>query len=161
MKKQEGFTLIEVLIYLGLFAFLISGMLMSVYIILEGGHRSQSNATLQQEGDFVISKFNRALNEGKTLTVTGSELDVEMWSGPDLVFDMDSGNITLDSGSGALSLNNTNTEVSDLIFTHQGEGTSQEILTVKFTLTTRTEDGKVVSENFETTKYLKGDVTTL
>jgi len=162
MKKQQGFTLIEVLIYLGLFAVLISGMLVSVLVIVEGGHRSQAKVTLQQEGDFVMSKFNQALNEAKTLTVTGTELDIEMWSGPNSVFDINSGNITLDSGSGTpVDLNNTNTQVSNINYVHIGAGTSQEILTVSFTLTTRTEDGKVISQDLETTKYLKGDVTTL
>jgi prepilin-type N-terminal cleavage/methylation domain-containing protein len=159
MRKQQGFTLIEVLIYLGLFAVLMSGMLFSVLLIVEGGHRSQAKVTLQQEGDFIMSKLNQALNEAKTLTVTGTELDVEMWTGPNLVFDTSSGNLTLDSGGGALPLNNTNTQVSGLNFTHQGAGTSQEILTATLTLNTRTEDGKVVSEDFETTKYLKGDTS--
>jgi type II secretory pathway pseudopilin PulG len=64
--KEEGFTIIELLIYLGLFSVIIGGALVGAYQIVESSGRNQSKIVLEQEANFMLKKTEWILN-GSTL----------------------------------------------------------------------------------------------
>src|SRR3990167_4074727 len=59
MKK--GFTLIEVIIYIALFSLLMGSAFVVVYQLIEGSDKLSVKNTTQEEGNFVMRKFNWAL----------------------------------------------------------------------------------------------------
>lgn len=68
-QTQAGFTLLESIIYIGLFTLIIGGAVISTYYIFDSNSRLQGKVYSQQEGNFVLSKFNWALSGSSTATV--------------------------------------------------------------------------------------------
>ena len=60
--RRAGFTLIETVVYLGLFAILFSGGIAADYNVLETSGKNQSKAMIQEEGDFLIAKMKISKN---------------------------------------------------------------------------------------------------
>ena len=81
MKTNTGFTLIETLIYIGLFALIISGVLASVFMILGNNARLQAKAMIQEEGSFLIGKVDWALSGIESASVSnGNTLQVSKYN---------------------------------------------------------------------------------
>ena len=84
--SSRGFTLIETIIYIALFAVLMSGAMMGAYNLLEGGGRNKTAIGIQEEGTFMNRKVNWALTgasavsasaDGTTLTITRPDLGAQ------------------------------------------------------------------------------------
>lgn len=61
-KKGAGFTLIEAMIYIALFTFVIGGGILSAYQIFEGSARIQALAEEETEINFIVRKLDWALS---------------------------------------------------------------------------------------------------
>ncbi len=75
MKKNTGFTLIEVIIYIGLFSLLLGTAFVACFQLIDGSGKLSTKNTTQEEGNFVMKKFNWALtsiNLGSAPIITGS-----------------------------------------------------------------------------------------
>jgi prepilin-type N-terminal cleavage/methylation domain-containing protein len=69
---QRGFTLLEVVIYLALFTVLMTGVLRTVYEIMETTHEADVSLQIQNDGNFVLQKMAWALNDVKIINVIGT-----------------------------------------------------------------------------------------
>lgn len=163
-KQIRGFTLIETVVYIGLFAILIGGAVVAVYSIVEGNGRNQSKSLLQQEGDFLIAKINWAMAGAQAITAppvgnVGTGLSVNKWTTAlnPVVVALTGDNMTLSrAGSTPVVLNNPDITVSDVRFTHTYEGGSNpESVTATFTLSSLTPNGMSISGSFSTTNYIR------
>lgn len=67
--KNKGFTLLETIIYLGLFSVLMSGALVAVYTLLQSGTQNLNAISIQAEGTFINRKLSWALSGATTVTV--------------------------------------------------------------------------------------------
>lgn len=158
MKKQQGFTLIEVIIYLALFTILMGGTITTAYSVFDSSDRDQARTIAQEEGDFLIAKINWALSGTKNINISSStELFVEKRdaSGTATTTIYLSGtDFYLSRGSNPpVLLNNSNVEVSNLVFARSGS--IPERVQATFKVSARTLNGMVVSQNFFTVKYLR------
>ncbi len=166
--KKNAFTLIEVLVYLGIFAILMGGILTSAFSVFESSNRDQTKIMIQGEGDFLVAKINWALSGAQTITSpleggsasilslskgdpSGTPITVDIsLSGTDL-------NIS-EGGNPPATLNNSNVEispnikVSPEIFTYSSDPKNVQ---ANFTVSAKTPNGMTVSEDFFTTKYLR------
>lgn len=73
MKK--GFTLIEVIIYIGLFSLLLGTAFVSVYQLIDSSAKLSVKSTTEEEGSFAMRKLNWALSSidlSTTPTISGS-----------------------------------------------------------------------------------------
>ncbi len=61
MNHNKGFTLIETVIYIGLFTILMGTGFIAVYNLIEGSNRLNTRAVTAEEGNFVLRKINWAL----------------------------------------------------------------------------------------------------
>jgi len=163
-SKNQGLTLIEMIIYIGLYSILISGVLVSVYAIKESGNRNQSKAFVIEEGVFILSKISWALSGATHVSVPNSQkLIISKNNLPQnenpLAFAILNDQITLSRGNKTpQTLHDTNLRVLNFIFTqtkNSGDGINLEKITVSFTLSTLTKDGHPYSQNFSTSKYLR------
>ena len=119
--KKRGFTLIEVIMYTGLFSILMGGSVVAAYQLMQGGARNQLLAETQEEGTFINRKINWALTGasavsvagGNTLTITRPDLGAQS----PLVVAGVGGTVTLmRSGSAAEVLNSAALTVQNVSF---------------------------------------------
>jgi prepilin-type N-terminal cleavage/methylation domain-containing protein len=66
--KQNGFTLIETIIYIALFSIIFVGIFASVFPIFKSAERLTKNIAIEGESAFILSKINYAINN----TITGT-----------------------------------------------------------------------------------------
>lgn len=74
-KHNKGFTLIEVIIYIALFSLLMGSAFVTAYQLIDGSGKLSAKNTVQEEGNFVMRKFNWALtgiNPSSTPVISGS-----------------------------------------------------------------------------------------
>lgn len=72
---NRGFTLIEVMLYIGLFTLLIGSVFVTAYQIIEGTNKINIKTTTQEEGNFVMRKIDwllTGLDSANILSINGS-----------------------------------------------------------------------------------------
>jgi hypothetical protein len=120
IKSGAGFTLIEVLMYIGFFTLLVGTLLGVAYQTIASTEQINKKIVLQQESDFISRKIDWALT-GASAVSTGplpSDISITRYSVPTLVVFSQNGNFTeINSGMGRMDLNSANTIVSNLVFT--------------------------------------------
>jgi len=171
---REGFTLIEALIYLALFSLIMGGTLAAAYNLAQADGQSSTEAMLQNEGDFVLAKIAWA-ESGVTSIVApalgqaGAALSVNKIVSFDssgnpvtipLVFSLDQSGTVLqvaENGASPEPLTNANVTVSNLSFYYaldSGIGGSIQSIGTRFTLSARTPQGRLLSQDFAATSTL-------
>lgn len=122
--SNRGFTLLETLIYIALFGLLMSGAIVGVYNLLEGGARTTDAAAIQEEGTFLSRKISWALSGasavaigggGSTLSITRPDLGVQS---PLLIAGASNAVTISRGGSVAVQLTNDRFAVTALTFVH-------------------------------------------
>lgn len=167
LEMNKGFTLTETIIYVALFALIITGTLSSVYGILEANVRNQNKVMVQEEGAFILGKIDWALTgissvgvdlAGKILTVTKSNPSFN----PLVISIDDDGNVFIErAGGGSKRLNNSNISVSCApagCFERtlaSGDGINPESISADIIVNSRSSDGTPYSQHFSTIKYLR------
>src|SRR4051794_9129495 len=111
--RQRGFTLIETLIYLALFALIITGIVSAAYMLFETGDRNQAKSMLQDEKDFLSARIDYALVGTKVASVAGTSLTAVKYDASSVTIAQSSGGITIAGNR----MNNTDTTISDTQFT--------------------------------------------
>ena len=155
LRKQSGFTLIETLIYLGLFGLLIGGGVLAAFNIIEGTNRNQAQIMLTEEGNFLLAKINWSLSSAATITVpTPDHLLVTAVGGATTEYQLSSSDMSLTTSATSYTLSNSNVKVSNLVFDHQATSGSESVKS-SFTLSSNTSDGKLVSQDFSSSKFIR------
>lgn len=159
--KKSGFTLIETLLYIALFAIVIGGGMVATYQIIQATDANRNQIILQEEANFIFRKIEWALtgatgicsSSGSSLTVTKIIPVSCLITANLLVFDLNGSNIRLTRGNALpTTLNSSNILSSNLAFTVSG-GIPNGV-TTKFTLIT-VQNGRAASQDFSFTKYLR------
>jgi type II secretory pathway pseudopilin PulG len=170
---SKGFTLIETIIYLALFAILIDGAVVAAFNLFENAGRELTHTMLQEEGNFLIAKINWAVSGAQSVNQPGgygSLLSVNKVTGLNgsgqpivtaVTISLPSapGDVLIQDGVvGPYALNNSNISVAKLGFLHtlaSGNGIDPESVAASTTLTARTPNGAILSEDFSTVVYLR------
>jgi Tfp pilus assembly protein PilE len=165
LEKSGGFTLIEVVIYLALFAMLFGGAVLAAYNVIEGSGRNQTRAQLQEEGQFLLAKISWVLSGAQavnspTANAQSSILSLVKYGGSSFTVSASGSNVQLQNSTGTYILNSSSVALlpGSLKFAHDidiGNGTNPERVKTDFTLTTRTPGGAVISQDFSTLSYLR------
>jgi len=64
--QKKGFTLIETIIYIGLFGIMCTGIFASMYPLFTSAQRLTTNILIDSETTFILSKIEYALSNGIT-----------------------------------------------------------------------------------------------
>lgn len=149
-----GFTLIETIIYMALFALVMGGFLVGIYQVAEAHRQAQGKVYTQEEGNFLLHKVDWALTGASVIHVpavndSGDVLRVEN-NGVVFEFRLESGHVQLSRNGVAFSdLNGDSVTISGLAFSHadpDGAGGKPARVIASFLA-----DGQY----FETVKYLR------
>ncbi len=70
-ERQSGFTLIETILYIALFAIIMGAVLMATYRMIESTDKAQVKSLVQNEAQFAIRKYNWLLT-GATIDPTST-----------------------------------------------------------------------------------------
>lgn len=143
-RYEDGFTLLEAIIYIGLFSALFTGVLMSVYPLFTGAARLTEHIATQSDIAFILVKIEQTLSDSittpsSTILVpppgqSAETLVIQSTTGTTFTFATDNApagctpprlcaTLTLRTDSGpALPLNSTRVLISDFIVTHTEQG---------------------------------------
>jgi type II secretory pathway pseudopilin PulG len=159
--RQFGFTLVELLLYLGLvsiFLVLMSGIFFST---LEVETRTYNMTDITTDGQFIINRLNydvmRATeivlptDPGDTATVLQLLID-----GENYIFDVDNGILEVTNSNGTFALNSNDIQVTNISFTRLGNLSGRNSIDINLELTTVAEETSGPrSEIFNTTISLR------
>ncbi len=148
-KNRAGFTLIESLIYIALFAIVIGGGMIATYQIIESSAALTNHSVLQEEANFLFRKVSWVVtgatsmsNSSSSLTVTKSINGIPT----SFTFNYASPNLKLQG----ITLNSSSISIPNLTFQKTSLGNG---IVVNFTLTT-VQNGRNISQDFSYTKYI-------
>lgn len=140
---QKGFTLIEVIIYIALFAFIIGTGVSAAYYIIESSAKGEAKTDTIAEGEFLMRKIDWALTGANDVDATTQTIT----KGGSIVFDTDSSRVRITISGNREYLTSENVEVTDLQFVSiPASPPRPEGVTINSTI-----DGR----HFEITKYLR------
>lgn len=159
MTPRRGATLIETLLYFGLFAILAGGGLAAAYGVIVTAARSSERATVAAEGDFLSAKIGWMLSDLEAVDVTtpihdaSDTLEVKRSGiairleprGTDAMFSRDSG--------APEPLNGNGVRISDLRFARSDGRDGLDAITASFTLSASS-SGPVITQTYVLTSYL-------
>jgi type II secretory pathway pseudopilin PulG len=162
-----GFTLIETIIYIGVFSFIITSCFISLYSLIQSSNKNQTVAMVQEEGNFLIGKIDYILSQTKNINSplsAGNILSVDT-NNPTInpiIIEINDHNMTIKKGpNGPLILNNSNILISCPLngcFNHIDSNEiefSPESIEANIIINTKTLDGLPYTQSFETIKYLR------
>ncbi len=156
-QNREGFTLIEVLIYISLFSLVAGGLLLTTYVVIENSGRIENKVIVSEEGSFLVRKFDWALTGASSITTSSvfSEIKLEVTKPTGespVVFSLGSEEILMKRGGGeTVPLSSAGVSVTSLIFTRiPPAGGKPAAARIEFTL-----KSGGYGETFSFTKYLK------
>lgn len=160
-KTNRGFTLIEVIIYVLLFALLVGGTASAAYNIIRFNNINHVRNIMCEEGNFITAKISWVLSGIKSVDfpvsgTPGSFLSVAKSNEDSGVIkvEMIDNNIIITRNETSQILNSNNVSVRGLVFTYQ-KNSSYQSVNFEFVLDAVLDSGVTISDSFGTTKYLR------
>ncbi len=159
MKKLKGFTLVELIMSIGILSILIGVMTTLFGQIIDTSLDSRATSGIDQDGKFIIARLAYDMQRASDIitppipgSTTSNSLTIKVNS-IDYTYDSDGGgNMRLTNNNGANILNSNTTQVSDLTFQRLGIGDTTDTVQVKFRLTSRIkETSGTETKSFQTT----------
>lgn len=165
LRTRYGFTLIELVIYVGIFAIIISFVIGIVGGLGGSANANRGRVTVNTESDLVMGKIKWAMAGARAITSpaassTSGTLSVLKYDPADnpIVIQIASGTITLSRAGGpAVPLTSGNARADDLRFTHNPEtSNAPESVSVALAISASSSDPAVrASTMLQTTLYLR------
>ena len=163
---SRGFTLIEIVIYMGLFGLLMGGAVVAANDVFESSGRGGVRAVLGEEGDFILSKINWALRDAARViephalvgcSASSSALIIETQDTRLTIDEVEGSVQVLDGISSSRTINAPDTKVSNLSFLYCAgrDALEWERVEAQFDLTSLGTVGLPVTQSFRRVFYLR------
>ena len=139
MKKANGTTMVELLLYMGIFSMLLIIFLQIFSMTLDSQTESKSTSSIAQDSKFIISRLSYDLSLAQTINSPnlgswGSTLQFTKNS-VTYTYTLTNGNLTLTDNIETDRLNSLNTTVSNTSFKRLGNSNGKNNIQAQFTLT--------------------------
>ncbi|PIP74480.1 MAG: hypothetical protein CO135_01035 [Candidatus Levybacteria bacterium CG_4_9_14_3_um_filter_35_16] len=156
---EKGFTLIEIIIYMGIFSILIVAMLQLLTAVFDVQLESQSTASVSQDGRFILNKLTNDIKKAKIITspnIGNQGQSLVISDGTTIyTYNLLSENLTLTNSTTGTTdqLNSVDTTVSNLNILRLADTSGQNnTLTVSFIINSKVlRRNGVNTENFRIT----------
>lgn len=149
--KQKGFSLVEMLVYMGLFAILLIPLLQLFGSVIDVKLESEATSADAQDGLYILTRLSNDIHQSSsvlipTLGSTGPTLHITGSS--DNTYQLNGGNLELNGQQ----LNSEGTSVSNLSFKTVGQSGGKLQVQMSFRLTSKAlRRGIAQVEDFTTT----------
>jgi len=161
-NKNSGFTLIEMLLYIGIFSILIIVLFQLLTSIFDVQLESQSTASVAEDGRFLLNRFAYDIGKANSISFpdsVGSQSSTLGFIVGSTTYTYTLSNVMLTNSALGISnqLNSVNTTVSDINFLRLADiNNKNDTVSFSFTLTSKAikRSGAVV-ENFKTAKGIR------
>lgn len=149
ITKQKGFTITELVLYMGLLIVLITILSQVFASILDVQIESRSTSSVELDGKYIISKLIRDMQTMQINPPVNDNIITPPAPGQtsatlnftvnsiNYIYSLNNGNLQLINDKGTNNLNSINTTMSGLQFTRIGAGTGTDTIRVNFTLTSK------------------------
>lgn len=160
-NSRKGFTLVELLIFMGILTILLTILTQVFTMILDAQLESQANSSVDQDGKYIINRLTYDLNNAQDINTPAAPGQQEgtlqlAIGGINYVYSLNNGNIQLSDGNTIENLNSFNTNVSGLNFLRLGNTGGKNSIKITFTLTSKTiKNSGQEQETFSTTLGLR------
>lgn len=145
---SSGFTLIELVIYIGVLSILLGAMTSIFTTIIDIQKESTATSSVDQDGRYILAKLLHDFQANTPVVITTpASLGVASNSlvltlnnaSPSATYSVNgSNNLILTDGNGSNQLNSSDTSVASFSATRIGTGGSSDTVQVNFTVTSRT-----------------------
>jgi type II secretory pathway pseudopilin PulG len=148
MKKkninQKGFSLVELLIYMGVLAVLIGVMSTLLGNIFDVQLDSSSSSSVDQDSRFIQGRMMYDMQRASSITLPAAGAPGPMLqiivNSVNYTYSLNGTNLQLNDGTTTSQLNSTDTSISGLSFQHLGSGTSNDTVRVNYTVTSKVQE---------------------
>mgnify|MGYP001616708396 FL=1 len=164
--KRKSFTLVELLIYMGLFTILLIVLTDIFSGIFDIRRESESLTSVELDGNYVTAKLLYDIPQAQSFSTPSTE-GVQTTSlimtinGEIHTYALNSGDLQLTNNSGTFQLNSEGTTISNLTFQKIGPGPGKDTLVINYDVTS-TPTRKRVREvkNYPTASKLRCETLT-
>ncbi len=123
---EEGFTLIETIIYIALFSIMIGGIFVSIFQIMQNTYQLEGNNVLDQEMTFTVQKIDWLLDDLKIISIPSSgsstNFSAQNITNENISLVIEDGRIKACKGGTCEFITSINVTADSLTFTHLDEG---------------------------------------
>ena len=158
IPKNLGFSLLELVISMGILMVLISVLLSLFGQILDVQTASKSTSVVDKNGRYILARLTHDMQSATkivTPATPGTQTDTLQITvnSVDYIYSLDSnGNLLLTANSVSTQLNSVSSTISNLSFTRIGSGDGTDVVRVGFRITSSSQQGKGAEQkNFQTT----------
>jgi hypothetical protein len=113
--KKDGLTLIETIIYVALFGFILTGVVVSIYPIFSGADKTSRDVSREIESLFVLQKISWTISSASSVSVAESNNELNVTT-PDGNFIFRENNRAIEiknAGGGFEPLNSSRVRITD------------------------------------------------
>lgn len=159
MHNQKGFTLIELILYMAIVAFILGSLVTFAWNIIGTQAKSATEQEVFSSARYVSERIKYEIRDASginSVTPTSISLANSVVSKNPTVIDLSGGKVRIKYGaSGVVNLNSTDTNVSSLVFTNYTSG-DNKTKNIQFTFTLQSNYSTSRQEYIETTS-IRGD----
>lgn len=141
-QQHRGFSLLELILYVGLFSFLILTIMMFLGLLLTARIKQQTITDVEQQGSRIIRQMTQTIRNADTITApaagtsaTSLSLDVYTASLDPTVFSLSGNTLMLTEGSAAaISLNSSRVSITNLSIVNASRPGTPGLVRIQFTI---------------------------
>lgn len=144
-KFQAGFSLIELLLYMGIISILITLLTTVFFSILDSQQETEATSAADQNGRYVISRFIYDISRAQSIGIPSADggqsnsLQISINS-INYTYSLDSdGNLQIANTNGTDNLNGYDATVSGLSFQRLTSNDGKKSIKLSFTITSKTQ----------------------
>lgn len=136
--NQKGFTLVEMLMYMGIFIIFLTVLLQLFGTVLSTQLESQTTSSVSEDAKYLLARMTYDISQAQNITspalgVSSSTLQFTV-NNSTYTYASSSGNLMLTTPSGSSQLNSSDTILSALSFTPVGSSSGKFTVEINFTL---------------------------
>jgi prepilin-type N-terminal cleavage/methylation domain-containing protein len=156
VKVQSGFTLVELLLVMALFALLLTALTDMFVSTMTVRTETQATSSLSQDGRYILSRLSYDVSRASAVSTpaligsSGSSLAIII-GGVSHSYALSGGNLQLTNNDGTNDLNSSETTVTALSFQRIGNPSGKDTIKLSFTLTSKAQKHGDHTETFTTT----------
>ena len=135
---RNGFTLVELIVYITLLSIFLIVMTQIFVSILEVSTESEATSAVEQDSRFILSRFDYDITRSNSINVPDTNTLKLIISSETYTYTLASGNLILTTSSGSENINSSSTIIANLNFQKIGNPAGKDTVQINFTLNSET-----------------------